>query len=98
MEVFKLKIEDLSWLRLENLRDRMLFAGIKCSVSVPANQVGCRNNCVYFTHHYIDGWRLYDVESGCISPCYDDAGFEIKHPVWEEPIIGKSSRRRNTCL
>ncbi|XP_049350396.1 uncharacterized protein LOC125815033 [Solanum verrucosum] len=94
VEVFKLKIEDLSWLRLENLGDRTLFAGIKCGMSVPASQIGCRNNCVYFTHHYIDGWRLYDIGSGCISPCYDDAGSEIKDPVWEEPIIGKRTSRR----
>ncbi|CAN4107883.1 unnamed protein product [Withania somnifera] len=92
VEVFKLQIEDLSWLRLDNLGDRTLFAGIKCCISVPASQIGCRNNCVYFTHHSIDGWRLYDMRSGSISPCYDDAGTEIKNPVWEEPITGKPSR------
>ncbi|KAK4739842.1 hypothetical protein R3W88_003539 [Solanum pinnatisectum] len=89
VEVFKLKIEDFSWLKLENLGDRTLFAGIKCGMPVPASQIGCRNNCVYFTHHYIDGRRLYDMGSGCISPCYDDAGSEIKDPMWEEPIIGR---------
>ncbi|TMX03233.1 hypothetical protein EJD97_017519 [Solanum chilense] len=94
VEVFKLKIEDLSWLRLESLGYRTLFVGIKCGISVPANQVGCRNNCVYFTHRYIDGWRLYDMGSGCISPCYDDAGSEIKDPVWEDPRIGKKTSRR----
>ncbi|KAF3667546.1 hypothetical protein T459_30004 [Capsicum annuum] len=93
VEVFKLQIEDLSWLRLDNLGDRTLFTGIKCSMLVHASQVGCRNNCVYFTHHSIDGWRLYAMESGCISPCYDDAGSGIKNPAWEETITGKSSRR-----
>ncbi|KAH0732075.1 hypothetical protein KY289_003263 [Solanum tuberosum] len=93
VEVFKLQIEDLSWLKLDNLGDRTLFAGINCCMSVPASQVGCRNNCVYFTHLSIDGWRLYDMRSGYISPCYDDAGSEIKNPTWEEPITGKSSQR-----
>ncbi|MCD9559022.1 hypothetical protein HAX54_016738 [Datura stramonium] len=93
VEVFKLQIEDLSWLKLDNLGDRTLFAGINCCMSVPASQVGCRNNCVYFTHSPINGWRLYDMRSGCISPCYDDSGSEIKNPLWEEPITGKSSRR-----
>ncbi|KAH0727298.1 hypothetical protein KY284_003163 [Solanum tuberosum] len=93
VEVFKLQIEDLSWLKLDNLGHRTLFAGINCCMSVPASQVGCRNNCVYFTHHSIDGWRLYDMRSGYITPCYDDAGSEIKNPTWEEPITGKSSRR-----
>ncbi|KAJ8572454.1 hypothetical protein K7X08_008965 [Anisodus acutangulus] len=92
VEVFKLQIEDLSWLRLDNFGDRTLFTGIKCCMSVPASQVGCRNNCVYFTHHAIDRWRLYDMRNGCISPCYDDAGSEIENPVWEEPITRKSSR------
>ncbi|MCD7457457.1 hypothetical protein HAX54_035105 [Datura stramonium] len=93
VEVFKLQIEDLSWLRLDNLGDRTLFAGIKYCMSVPASQVGCRKNSVYFTHHSIDGWRLYDMGSGFVSPCYDDAGSEIRSPVCEEPITGKSSRQ-----
>ncbi|MCD7451615.1 hypothetical protein HAX54_012877 [Datura stramonium] len=93
VEVFKLQIEDLSSLKLDNIGDRALFAGINCCMSVPASQVGCRNNRVYFTHRPIDGWRLYDMRSGCISPCYEDSGSEIKNPVWEQPIAGKSSRR-----
>ncbi|XP_055816018.1 putative F-box protein At3g25750 [Solanum dulcamara] len=55
VEVFKLQIGDLSWLKLDNLGDRTLFTGINCCMSVLASQVGCRNNCVYFTHHSIDG-------------------------------------------
>ncbi|KAF3639004.1 putative interferon-related developmental regulator 1-like [Capsicum annuum] len=98
VEVFKLQIEDLSWLKLDNLGDRTLFAGINCCISVPASQIGCRNNCVYFTHRLIDGWRIYDMRSGCIAPCYDDTGCEVANPVWEEPITGKSSRRRKKYL
>ncbi|PHT64226.1 hypothetical protein T459_31896 [Capsicum annuum] len=93
VEVFKLQVEDLSLLKLDNLGDRTLFAGINCCLSVPSSRIGCRNNCVYFTHRLIDGWRLYDMRSGCIYPCYDDFGSDIKNPVWEEPITGKSSRR-----
>ncbi|PHT41724.1 hypothetical protein CQW23_20578 [Capsicum baccatum] len=93
VEVFKLQVEDLSLLKLDNLGDRTLFVGINCCFSVPSSRIGCRNNCVYFTHRLIDGWRLYDMRSGCIYPCYDDSGSEIKNPVWEEPITGKSSRR-----
>ncbi|KAM3291356.1 hypothetical protein P3S67_019645 [Capsicum chacoense] len=93
VEVFKLQVEDLSLLKLDNLGDRTLFAGINRCLSVPSSRIGCRNNCVYFTHRLIDGWRLYDMRSGCIYPCYDDSGSEIKNPVWEEPITGKSSRR-----
>ncbi|KAM3219819.1 hypothetical protein P3L10_024350 [Capsicum annuum] len=92
VEVFKLQIDDLSWLKMDNLGDRTLFTGIKCCLSVPASQDGCRNNCVYFTHHSVDGWRLHDMGSGFISPCYDDSGSKIKSPVWEEPVTGKSSR------
>ncbi|XP_060167805.1 uncharacterized protein LOC132598756 [Lycium barbarum] len=87
VEVFKLQIESLSWLKLDNLRDRTLFAGINCCMSVPASQAGSRNNCVYFTHHAIDGWRLYEMESGCIFHCYDEAGSEIKSSVWEKAIF-----------
>ncbi|KAJ8572455.1 hypothetical protein K7X08_008966 [Anisodus acutangulus] len=66
LEVFKLQIESLSLLKLDNLGDRTLFAGINCCMSVPASQIGSRNNCIYFTHHAIDGWRLYCFNLGSL--------------------------------
>ncbi|MCD7457458.1 hypothetical protein HAX54_035106 [Datura stramonium] len=44
VEVFKLQIESLSWLKLDRLGDRTLCLGINCCMSVPASTVGSRNN------------------------------------------------------
>ncbi|MCD9559025.1 hypothetical protein HAX54_016741 [Datura stramonium] len=86
LEVFKLRMDDQSWLKLDNLGHRTIFAGTNCCMSVNASQLGCRSNCVYFTEHATDTWRLYEMGIATISRCFDDYGSETKSPVWEEPI------------
>nr|GMC81260.1 putative F-box protein At3g25750 [Ipomoea batatas] len=86
VEVLKLQLGDeLSWIKMESLGDRTLFAGINSCMSVTASQVGCRRNSIYFTHSSMDSWRLYDMETHSILPCYDYNGSELKSPKWEEP-------------
>ncbi|MCD7451620.1 hypothetical protein HAX54_012882 [Datura stramonium] len=77
-------MDDQSWLKLDNL-DRTIFAGTNCCMSVNASQLGCRSNCVYFTEHATDTWRLYEMGIALFR-CFDDYGSETKSPVWEEPI------------
>ncbi|XP_019165378.1 PREDICTED: uncharacterized protein LOC109161434 [Ipomoea nil] len=70
VEVLKLQLGDeLSWIKMESLGDRTLFAGINSCFSVTATQVGCRRNSIYFTHLSKDSWRLYDMETDTILPC-----------------------------
>ncbi|XP_059310783.1 uncharacterized protein LOC132062177 [Lycium ferocissimum] len=87
VEVFKLQMDDLSWLKVDNLGDRTLFAGTKCCMSVTASQLGCRSNCVYFNEHTTNTWRLYEMESATIFPCFDYYGCQTKSPAWEEQIV-----------
>ncbi|XP_019165375.1 PREDICTED: uncharacterized protein LOC109161430 [Ipomoea nil] len=91
VEVLKLQLGDeLSWIKMESLGDRTLFAGINSCFSVTATQVGCRRNSIYFTHLSKDSWRLYDMETDTILPCYDyNSGSELKSPKWEEPTDGQ---------
>ncbi|XP_031126785.1 uncharacterized protein LOC116029045 [Ipomoea triloba] len=90
VEVLKLQLGDeLSWIKLESLGDRTLFAGINSCMSVTASQVGCRRNSIYFSHRSMDSWRLYDMETDSILPCYDYNGSELKSPKWEEPTDGQ---------
>ncbi|MCD7457455.1 hypothetical protein HAX54_035103 [Datura stramonium] len=86
VEVFKLQMDDLSWLKLDNLGNRTVFAGTNCCMSVNASQLGCRSNCVYFNEHATDIWKFYEMGSDTILSCFDDYGSETKSPLWEEPI------------
>nr|GMC78504.1 putative F-box protein At3g25750 [Ipomoea batatas] len=90
VEALKLQLGDeLSWIKMESLGDRTLFAGINSCMFVTASQVGCRRNSIYFTHSSMDSWRLYDMETDRILPCYDYNGSELKSPKWEEPTDGQ---------
>ncbi|CAN4111990.1 unnamed protein product [Withania somnifera] len=78
-------MDDVSWLKLDNLGNRTLFVGTNCCMSVNASQLGCRSNLVYFNEHNTDTWRLYEIRSATISHGY---GSQTKNSVmWEEPIM-----------
>ncbi|XWS68204.1 hypothetical protein CRYUN_Cryun04dG0071100 [Craigia yunnanensis] len=85
VEVFQLNAEKLSWVKMTRLGNRTLFMGTDCCMSVPASRVGCRSNCVYFTYHTADGWWVFDMEKGCVTPGWDDYS-TTKSPVWTEAI------------
>ncbi|KAH0732045.1 hypothetical protein KY289_003233 [Solanum tuberosum] len=75
VEVMKLQMDDVSWLKLDNLGNRTLFAGTNCCISVNASsQLGCRSNCIYFNDHATDTWKFYELGSDNILPCFDDYG------------------------
>ncbi|KAH0727274.1 hypothetical protein KY284_003139 [Solanum tuberosum] len=74
VEVMKLEMDDVSWLKLDNLGNRTLFAGTNCCISVNASQLGCRSNCIYFIEHATDTWKFYELGSDNILPCFDDYG------------------------
>ncbi|KAL0352095.1 UNVERIFIED_CONTAM: hypothetical protein Scaly_1598200 [Sesamum calycinum] len=71
VEVFRLDIPKLSWVKVENLGDRTLFLEDECCMGVTASKVGCKKNCIYFSHRRVyDQWWVFDVESGSISPAF----------------------------
>ncbi|THG06029.1 uncharacterized protein LOC114288273 [Camellia sinensis] len=86
VEVHRLDFARLSWVKMERLGDRTMFVGTNCCMSVTASKVGCKSNCVYFTHQAMDGWWVYDMERGCISPGWNITYSSTKSPIWDEPI------------
>ncbi|XP_060217245.1 uncharacterized protein LOC132644661 [Lycium barbarum] len=87
VEMFKLQIDDLSWLKLDNLGNRTLFAGTNCCMSVTASKLGCRSNCVYFNELATNTWQYNEMESATVFSCLDDYGCQTRSPVWEVPIV-----------
>lgn len=43
------------------------FLGLSCSMSLSANQLGYKENCIIFTQPAKDGWWLFSMEKGSIS-------------------------------
>lgn len=69
VEVYQLDVDDLTWIKMESLGDRTLFLGSNCCMSVSASKVGCKRDCVYYTHRSGDyGWWVYDLDNATISP------------------------------
>ena len=63
VEIYKLNMNRLSWIKLESLGERTLFVGSNCCVSVLTAEVGSKKNCVYFRQPVGDEWWIYDMES-----------------------------------
>ncbi|KAI3448218.1 hypothetical protein Pfo_004883 [Paulownia fortunei] len=86
VEVFRLDIAKLLWVKVERLGDRTLFLEDECCMGVTASKVGCKKNCIYFNHHRVDKWWIFDMESGHISPAFG-TNTEIQESVmWDEPM------------
>ncbi|KAL0438974.1 UNVERIFIED_CONTAM: hypothetical protein Slati_2380400 [Sesamum latifolium] len=86
VEVFRLDIPKLSWVKVENLGDRTLFLEDECCMGVTASKVGCKKNCIYFSHHRVYGqWWIFNMESGSNSPAFETKIQESL--MWNEPIL-----------
>ncbi|KAK4390492.1 hypothetical protein Sango_2112500 [Sesamum angolense] len=86
-EVFRLDIPKLSWVKVENLGDRTLFLEDECCMGVTASKVGCKKNCIYFSHHRVYGqWWIFNMESGSISPPSQTNAKIQESVMWNEPI------------
>ncbi|KAF5731899.1 hypothetical protein HS088_TW18G00585 [Tripterygium wilfordii] len=85
VEIYKLDLHKLSWIRVESVGERTVFVGANCCVSVKASQVGCKRNCVYFSLHTCGGWRFFDMDGGSISEaCYADSKCFTNALFWAE--------------
>ncbi|KAK6121012.1 hypothetical protein DH2020_045249 [Rehmannia glutinosa] len=86
VEVFRLDIAKLLWVKVESIGDRTLFLEDECCMWVTASKVGCKKNCIYFTHHRVDKWLIFDMESGHISPAFG-SNTEIQESImWGEAM------------
>ncbi|XP_058215457.1 uncharacterized protein LOC131326624 [Rhododendron vialii] len=85
VEVYRLRFDTLSWVKMEGIGERTLFVGTNCCLSVNASEVGCIRNCIYFSYQTVEGWWVYDMERGSISPGWDSSDSKTKSPVWDEP-------------
>ncbi|KAL8027562.1 hypothetical protein ABFX02_14G103300 [Erythranthe guttata] len=70
VEVFRLDIDRVLWVKIESIGDRALFLEDECCMWVDARKLGCKKNCIYFTHHRVDEWLTFDLGSGEISPAF----------------------------
>lgn len=68
IEAFNFDFGSSSWVKKKRLGDQVLFIGLSCSMSMSANQLGYRGNCILFTQHAKDGWWVFSMEDGNISP------------------------------
>ena len=82
-QVFKADFFRNVWVRVESLGDRTLFVAEKGSFSLLAADVGCKKNCIYYTHwlgslhaepDLYEPWKvfeIFDLENG--SMIYEQA-------------------------
>ncbi|KAG8368579.1 hypothetical protein BUALT_Bualt15G0060200 [Buddleja alternifolia] len=87
VEVFRLDIGKLLWVKMERLGDRTLFFEDECCMWVTASKVGCRRNCIYFTHYRVDEWFLYEMETAQIFPASKNGNWEttkLNEPIEED--------------
>ncbi|XP_012835330.1 PREDICTED: uncharacterized protein LOC105956054 [Erythranthe guttata] len=70
VEVFRLDIDRVLWAKIESIGDRALFLEDECCMWVDAKKLGCKKNCIYFTHHRVNEWLTFDLGSGEISPAF----------------------------
>lgn len=86
VEVFRLDIQKLLWVEVERLGDRTLFLENECCMGVTASKVGCKRNCIYFTHHRVENWWIFDMETGKISPAFGTKTGIQESVMWDEPM------------
>ncbi|KAM6576410.1 hypothetical protein CsatB_028247 [Cannabis sativa] len=92
VEVYKLCLDDLCWIKMKSLDEKTLFVGSDCCILVSAEKVGCKGNCVYFTQQKVGGivedWFEYDMHVGQISSRWTHTipPSNTKYMEWDEPI------------
>ncbi|CAL1374433.1 unnamed protein product [Linum trigynum] len=76
VEVYRLELKELAWVRARSLGGAALFLGSNSCMSVSGDKLlECKGNSVYFAASGNGGgWGVYDTESGVISSCARDFG------------------------
>ncbi|OVA01381.1 Protein of unknown function DUF295 [Macleaya cordata] len=86
IEVFRLDLTSVSWIKMECLGDRTFFIGLNCCMPVCASELGCKANCIYFRQDMNDGWWEFNMGNGNITPGWN-ADSTDKSPTWVTPDL-----------
>ncbi|TMX04951.1 hypothetical protein EJD97_003736 [Solanum chilense] len=78
VEIYRLDIPKLVWVKMESLGHRTLFVEEECCMWINANKLGCRSNCIYFTQQIGENWWLFDMQEQAISPVPQSSLFGIE--------------------
>ncbi|KAK4340077.1 hypothetical protein RND71_041539 [Anisodus tanguticus] len=78
VEIYRLDIQKLLWVKMESLGDRTLFVEEECCMWINASKLGCRSNCIYFTQQIGGNWWLFDMQAKAISPAPQSSLFGIE--------------------
>lgn len=79
VEVLRLDVGEVLWVEVEGIGDWALFVEDECCMGVDARKVGCKRNCVYFTHHRVGNWWVFDMATRKISPFQESV-------MWDETV------------
>ena len=67
VEVFRLDLAGLDWIKVERLRGKTVFLNERC-VWVDSEEFGCGDDRVYFVEGLEKKWKVFDMKRSCISP------------------------------
>ncbi|CAN4112065.1 unnamed protein product [Withania somnifera] len=75
VEIYRLDVPKLLWVKMESLEHRTLFVEEECCMWINASKLGCRRNCIYFTQQTCGDWWLFDMKAKAIIPAPQSSGF-----------------------
>ncbi|KAL3845835.1 hypothetical protein ACJIZ3_003238 [Penstemon smallii] len=81
VEVFRFSFPKHRWIKVEGIEGRAVFLEKQCCVWVNSKEIGCMGDCVYFNQGSENGWWMYDMGNGCISPSRN---------LWDECMIDEA--------
>ncbi|OVA01380.1 Protein of unknown function DUF295 [Macleaya cordata] len=87
VEVFRLDLTSVSWIKMESLVDQTLFIGLNCCMAISASELGCKANTIYFRQNMIDGWWEFNMGDGTITQRWEANTTIKKFPEWVTSIL-----------
>ncbi|OIT19753.1 hypothetical protein A4A49_40199 [Nicotiana attenuata] len=78
VEVYRLDIPKLLWVKMESLGHRTLFVKEECCMWINGSKLGCRSNCIYFAQQVSGNRCLFDMQAKAISPAPESNLFGIE--------------------
>ncbi|XP_064940299.1 uncharacterized protein LOC135593906 isoform X3 [Musa acuminata AAA Group] len=87
--IYQRLLPQVSFVKVESLRDHAIFLGNIQSLCFPVENTGCRENCIYFTQPGDEtAWHVFDMGNKRISDG-PNLGFKasFRSLVWIEPGV-----------
>ncbi|PIA34179.1 hypothetical protein AQUCO_03800038v1 [Aquilegia coerulea] len=87
LDVFKLDLSTMSWVKVESLGDRIFLLG-QSSTSISATEVGLEGNCIYFCPPKSTSLCKFDMDDGTITTTiHGPKKFRYwSGPLWMVPV------------